>query len=379
LKTLKHPSILKFLAYIKNSDEKWVITERVVPLETLIDKLSPTEICAGLYSVIEALAFLNDRGSICHNNICQTSIFVASDGTWKVGGLEYMRRFADVTGTFLQRTKDLRFKGAISPEEQAGKFEKSPLYAHSRDAYSFGVFAEYLLEYLSPLGECDKCSTFEYRIREEFLNPDPKLRPKFNSLLQDPLFSDDYVSILNFLKKVTIKTEMEKKIFFSTVSEKLYSLPETTVATRLVHPLLSRFVLMDQNACELVIPHLLTPCKGAVGSRKPVFEPDEINPLLTEDIFRRYVVPEIFKIFQVRDAHIRMVLLRHFADYVHLMTKSTLTTLFPQLLLGLRDCNDDLVAMTLHAVADLVPLMGGDIVIGAKRNRIFTEGTPKVI
>uniref|UniRef100_X2B1S1 Protein kinase domain-containing protein n=1 Tax=Capitella teleta TaxID=283909 RepID=X2B1S1_CAPTE len=350
MKTLKHPSILKFLAYIKNSDEKWVITERVVPLETLIDKLSPTEICAGLYSVIEALAFLNDRGSICHNNICQTSIFVASDGTWKVGGLEYMRRFADVTGTFLQRTKDLRFKGAISPEEQV-----SLLYVSFASSLKFNFQAG------------DKCSTFEYRIREEFLNPDPKLRPKFNSLLQDPLFSDDYVSILNFLKKVTIKTEMEKKIFFSTVSEKLYSLPETTVATRLVHPLLSRFVLMDQNACELVIPHLLTPCKGA---------PDEINPLLTEDIFRRYVVPEIFKIFHVRDAHIRMVLLRHFADYVHLMTKSTLTTLFPQLLLGLRDCNDDLVAMTLHAVADLVPLMGGDIVIGAKRNRIFTEGTP---
>ena len=63
LKTLKHPGILKFLAFIKNADEKWVITERVVPLETVIDKLSPTEICAGLYSVVEALAFLNDRVS----------------------------------------------------------------------------------------------------------------------------------------------------------------------------------------------------------------------------------------------------------------------------------------------------------------------------
>lgn len=79
LKTLKHPSILKFLAYIKNSDEKWVITERVLPLETVIDKLSPTEICAGLYSVVEALAFLNDRVSFCH--------FRGRGGRWWGGGI----------------------------------------------------------------------------------------------------------------------------------------------------------------------------------------------------------------------------------------------------------------------------------------------------
>ena len=52
--------------------------------------------------------------------------------------------------------------------------------------------------------------------------------------------------------------------------------------------------------------------------------------------------------------------------------------LYLQLLLGLRDSNDTLVATTLHAVAELVPILGGDIVIGAKRNRIFAEGKPKV-
>jgi serine/threonine protein kinase len=66
LKTLKHPSILKFLAYVKNSDEKWVVTERVMPLDAVIDKLSPTEVCAGLYSVIEALEFLHDRVGQLH-------------------------------------------------------------------------------------------------------------------------------------------------------------------------------------------------------------------------------------------------------------------------------------------------------------------------
>ena len=44
----------------------------------------------------------------------------------------------------------------------------------------------------------------------------------------------------------------------------------------------------------------------------------------------------------------------------------------------MRDNNDLLVSMTLHAVAELVPILGGDIVIGAKRNKIFIEGTPNV-
>ena len=49
-----------------------------------------------------------------------------------------------------------------------------------------------------------------------------------------------------------------------------------------------------------------------------------------------------------------------------------------QILLGLRDTDDQLVALSLHAVADLVPIMGGEVVIGAHRSKIFSQNTPKV-
>ncbi len=49
-----------------------------------------------------------------------------------------------------------------------------------------------------------------------------------------------------------------------------------------------------------------------------------------------------------------------------------------QLLLGIRDCNDELVEMSLYAVAKLVPILGGDIVVGANRGKVFAEGQPKV-
>ena len=45
---------------------------------------------------------------------------------------------------------------------------------------------------------------------------------------------------------------------------RLLALPECVVAGRLVTPLLSRFVLLDEVAVMRLVPHLLTPKSGQV-------------------------------------------------------------------------------------------------------------------
>ena len=52
--------------------------------------------------------------------------------------------------------------------------------------------------------------------------------------------------------------------FFRNLLPKLLSLPEELVGRRLVPLLLSRFVILDQTACQFVLPHILTPCLGTV-------------------------------------------------------------------------------------------------------------------
>ena len=49
-----------------------------------------------------------------------------------------------------------------------------------------------------------------------------------------------------------------------------------------------------------------------------------------------------------------------------------------QILLGVRDTDDRLVSLSLRSLAELVDILGGDIVIGINRLKVFTDGLPKV-
>lgn len=52
--------------------------------------------------------------------------------------------------------------------------------------------------------------------------------------------------------------------------------------------------------------------------------------------------------------------------------------LFQQVLLGIRDTSDSIVAASLRVLADLVLLLGGDTVVGGQRVTMFFQGMPKV-
>ena len=46
--------------------------------------------------------------------------------------------------------------------------------------------------------------------------------------------------------------------------------------------------------------------------------------------------------------------------------------------MGLRDVHDDLVQVTLHALGDLVPHIGAELVMGTSRRCIFANSQPRV-
>ncbi len=162
-------------------------------------------------------------------------------------------------------------------------------------------------------------------------SPVPSQRPDLSAVTRQPVFDQDYLSVVEFLTELPLKTKTDRSSFFSGLTKRLFSVAEETVAVQLAPLLLSRLVLLDETAKKMFLPNMLTCYQGifalhpnnvrvdnfilvflSIGDARPDYSdnPGSVNALLSEHLFKEQVIPILLRIFYVREFQIRSVLLK---------------------------------------------------------------------
>uniref|UniRef100_A0A182PU30 Protein kinase domain-containing protein n=1 Tax=Anopheles epiroticus TaxID=199890 RepID=A0A182PU30_9DIPT len=361
LKIYRHPYILKYFASWSKGSLKMLATERCRPLATCLNITSDVQICLGLRNILCALIFLLEQAAVRHLSISISSIYVTDDGAWRLAGFEHLWRTVDFNQTLLEKSQPYRYTKAIDSNELASK-------GQALEQYAFGVMCEEILHNKTDTN-IPSVEDFKAYCATHLKHGNPAMRPNLSAVLLHPIFNHDFILIHSFLTELPLKGTQAKQEFFISLVDRLRSFDPETVAEQMCSLLLSRIVLLDTTAQLCVTPCVLRP------------KNDDLSPgLFTPKIFSAYILPKVKQVFCVPDAQIRLILLEYFPAYVEYFTKEDLQDhILPQLLLGIKDTNDVLVAKTLLCLADLVPILGSAVVIGGNRSKIFADGRPQGI
>lgn len=361
----RHPSILRFTAAWNKGSTQYLATERCKPLLLALSSQNDVQICIGLRNILCGLIFLVEKANVCHLNVCTSSIYISEDNSWRLNGFEHLWPKKDVTTKFLELSQPYRYEAALDRDEV--KRENT----FGIEQFAFGVLCEEILSNHKSSGKLPNIVEFRNYCKEHLRNAKATMRPTLSAILLHPYFNQDFVLIHSFLSELPLKSFHEKQSFFTGLIERLRAFDETIVASELIDLILSRMVVLDETAKLYVIPSILRP-------RTEVDSLTEPTPLFSSETFKKYVSPKIQKLFLVREVSIRLILLEYFPEYMHYFESKTvlIEKVLPQLLLGIKDTNDILVAATLRCLADLVPILGSPVVIGQNRGRLFADGRP---
>ncbi|CAB3257131.1 unnamed protein product [Arctia plantaginis] len=359
----RHPCIVRYVSAWQQRSTLHLATEYVQPLSHVLRSQTPLQRCIGLNNILRALVFLHEQAGMSHNNVSVSAVYVTGDGQWKLGGLQYLCPVSELTSAYLKHARIHRYDKAVDPNEDSYEITTKV------DQYGFAALVDDVYKD-SKDDEVPHLKEFRKYCRDILQHQNPANRPNLSEVLVHNFFNHEFITIYKFLNFLPLKTEEERCQFFSNISDNLKCYDEETVAKQLSGLLLSRLTMLDQTAQKDVIPFILKPRNDRLTN-------GEIPGFFSLGVFKEHIKPRLMQLFGVRDSQIRMLLLKHFSKFVHVFSHDELSQhILPELLLGIKDIDDNLVSSTLICLSELVPILGANTVIGGKRSKFFTDGRP---
>ncbi|KAG0036907.1 Protein-associating with the carboxyl-terminal domain of ezrin [Podila clonocystis] len=321
LKTIRHPSVLKFIDCKTNSAGVHLITEPVVPLTLeYMEDITEDEILVGLYDILLG------------------SIFV-SNGRWVLGGMEFTGTVAESVATGLT---SMLSKELVPPEHtgNASKRSNELDLPHAVDIWQYGKLVESLINEGLLHVKPNSISL------DRMLSTHPKTRPPGDVILESEVFTrNNAVSVVRYCRLKGLD-KVQNAEWNHSIMPKLHMLPRS---------IMEKFVL----------PQLLTQeffaAEGFDKLYRTLFTPQSPQPLISEEIYRSHVMPFMIKLWSYRQADIRLTIFRLFEVYLKAVvlgeggSEVLAQIILPEVLAGLQDADSKVYHASLCGLATAIP------------------------
>ncbi|XP_075677649.1 protein-associating with the carboxyl-terminal domain of ezrin [Dermatophagoides pteronyssinus] len=399
-KHIRHPYLVKFYESGIYKNKKYILTEPVIPLRQIFEHYHRFLRLSGLYNIGEAITFLHQICHISLNNLSIDSIFISKNDPnelWKIGSLYWCSTIESETVDFFENLLNFHKQNAsleILPPEirqidnQSNHLIKSTNDIHQRDIYSFVILIQELFYDVSnnvqPKSDPNNHNFMAKKLLENFFQSKPSERPSsIQSILEDPLFKNcPFVQLRQFLSNFSQYNDREKFNFLENLIENLQKFPDQSLVVNIFTMIVSsRFIMSNRLVYNNVMPYFLIPL-SSLSLKNDENSPNQqylltngetitLKPFINEQIYRKSIIPHLMKLYCVHDYKIRILLLKYLPHYGRCVSKQCLKKiLLPQILLGIKDLDKELVSLTFRSIATLIDLFGVCDVLGGGMNRI---------
>lgn len=351
IKTLRHPSILKYVDSYESEKSICIVTEAVTPLADYLEAASNLftqtqrefSIAYGLQKVAKGLHFINNDCQLNHNNINIHSVFVNNSGEWKIGGLEYVCPVEE---------SPPRLEGDLSekytpPERLDAAKSKHPGAKYAVDSWGLGCLVwESFNKPLTPsssvktVGKMPKPLSVYYN---KLVQSSPRHRTSPLDFIKEcreanVFFGNPLLETILYLEEIQlVKDPNEKAKFFNRLENELESFPNDICKNRILPDLICAYEYGEAGSSIL----------------NPIFR---IGKLLTEDEYQSKLVPCIIKFFACKDRATRSKLLKQLDSYINFIAPNVINEqIFPQVVQGFLDSNLTIREQTVKSMLYLAP------------------------
>lgn len=362
LKLVKFPCCITTLDFFEFDDAMlYIVTEPVIPLLNYLKdhsgKLNLDCKIFGIYSVAQAIQFLNTKCNLVHGNISLDSIYVnPNTGDWKLFGFELLTNLNSDPVQPLYRLSSAipSFRNLASPEVLNQGIESlKTVIPFKLDSYMFGeliygiIQENYSLPYsnLSAIKLPARLSSGYKRL----VNPNINQRITVDKFLMETMdfFSHNLLIVFNnHLEEIKFMKDEEKLAFFkyelasivggdepnSNNNDSLTVFPPGLLEGKLLEELISQFRNLgkpqeynpqNQETLAIILNYIL---RFGCG--------------LPNDQFSKIIKPVLFGAYLMADRSIRLHLLNYLPNYVDKLTDVEVQLkIFYSMITGFQDSN----------------------------------------